>query len=103
MLYAGLDLSRKRLDFPICSASAAASCSPGLNRIRRYAPDDRALGYLADAIAGDLELDESPEPLDFGHARHRRPSPRESAGRAPSAGRQGYRLHRVGKAAHAAP
>jgi hypothetical protein len=37
------------------------------DRIRRYAPDDRALGYLADAITEDLELGECPEPLDLGH------------------------------------
>jgi hypothetical protein len=37
------------------------------NRIREYAPDDLALGYLADAIAEDLENGESPGPLDLGH------------------------------------
>jgi hypothetical protein len=30
-------------------------------------PDDRASGYLADAITEDLELGKSPEPLDLGH------------------------------------
>jgi hypothetical protein len=37
------------------------------DRIREHAPDDRALGYLADAITEDLELGECPEPLDLGH------------------------------------
>jgi hypothetical protein len=35
--------------------------------IRTRAPDDRPLGYLADAISEDLEHGESPEPLDLGH------------------------------------
>jgi hypothetical protein len=35
--------------------------------IRTRAPDDRRLGYLADAISEDLEHGESPEPLDLGH------------------------------------
>ncbi len=35
--------------------------------IRTRAPDDRPLGYLADAISEDLGHGESPEPLDLGH------------------------------------
>jgi hypothetical protein len=37
------------------------------DRIRKHAPDDRALGYVADAISEDIELGECPEPLDLGH------------------------------------
>jgi hypothetical protein len=37
------------------------------DRIRQRAPDDRTLGYLADAIAEDLDLGECSEPLDLGH------------------------------------
>jgi hypothetical protein len=37
------------------------------DRIREHAPDDLALGYLADAIAEDLENGESPGPFDLGH------------------------------------
>jgi hypothetical protein len=35
--------------------------------IRTRAPDDRPLGYLAEAVNEDLEHGESPEPLDLGH------------------------------------
>jgi hypothetical protein len=37
--------------------------------IRTRAPDDRPLGYLADAISEDLEHGEGPEPLDLVHER----------------------------------
>jgi hypothetical protein len=36
------------------------------DRIREQAPDDRTLGYLADAITEDVDLGECPEPLGLG-------------------------------------